>query len=440
MPEAYRPGLPVLSDDERLRRNAIQQEWSNPFQNESIDQRPSMASLYEDEPTTEELLAQARGTLDSTADNARLVAGAGEIGRRGITSGPQSAEMHAPEPEYGYGDVARDAVVGASIPASFLPGPIGMAAGAIQGIDALAGGNPLGAGLAALPAMRALRGAKGAATSMGPIAKTGAEIGAKVSYPRAQATAMQMAGDLPAPATPPLPSYKLGPEKSLEDILGSPSIASLRDDIAEGSGSGSVDLTDALNGLGEAPLSSEEIALARAAQRFGRNFRSESTAEPAEEGIGRLLTGSFGENVPASASRQTARAAVELSDADRAMLREGGAAFRGKHADKALDEWVNAGEGVDGPLPLPSKAEYDIKGMPVTEWNKPVFGGATSSVEGTFGKAVSPKDRTPIDLLSKMSDEDYARFAREMGLPPRPSVKPKARRGEGDDAIIWNQP
>ena len=446
MPEAYRPGLPVLSDEERLRRNAIQQEWSNPFKNESIDQRPSMASLYEDEPTTEELLAQAQGTLDSTAANARLVSGAGEIGRRGITSGTQSSEMHAPEPEYGYGDLARDTVVGASIPASFVPGPVGMVAGAIQGLDALAGGNPIGAGLAAIPAMRALKGAKGAA-SMGPIRKTGAEIGAKVSYPRAQATSMQIAGDLPVSQTPPIPSAPMPYRPA--------SITALADDSVGATGSGSIDLTSALDDLGEAPLSPETVARARAAERFGRNFRSESTAAapvtagpkvrafsegeeqgiqnlgqliddvhgpdavlgpggrymaPPDAGLNRVIQATFGEKAPASVSRTTARRAVELSDPDRAMLREGGAIFKGKKGDEKLSKWAMA----EGEPDLPAAAdEYLIHDMPATDWNARMFGGGSSSTEGTFGQFVRPKDRTPIG-------------------------KRPARRGEGDEAIIWN--
>ena len=446
MPEAYRPGLPVLSDEERLRRNALQQEWMNPFQNESIDQRPSMASLYEDEPTTAELLAQAQGTLDSTADTARQVAGAGEISRRSITPGPQSTEMHAPEPEYGYGDVARDTVVGASIPASFLPGPIGLAAGAIQGIDALAGGNPLGAGLAALPAIRALRGAKG-------MAPTGAGAKGPFSpFPRA-------AQDVSVPSR----TYQLGPEKSLEDILGSPSIASLRDDIADGAQGGSVDLSDALNSLGETPLPPADVVRARAAERFGRSFRSESTAEPViaqagpkvrafsegeirgsdnlgqhldevygpdavlgpggrymspeeAERLKQVASSLLGANPPASALRSTARQAVEgISDADRAMLRQGGAMFKGKNDDiveEKLSKWAMA----EGEPPLPSAVdEYLIHDMPATDWNKTMFGGSTSSTEGTFGPFVRPKDRTPIG-------------------------KRPARRGEGDEAIQWNRP
>ena len=365
MPEAYRPGLPVLSDEERLRRNAIQQEWSNPFQNESIDQRPSMASLYEDEPTTEELLAQARGTLDSTADNARLVAGAGEIGRRGITSGPQSAEMHAPKPEYGYGDVAKDTLVGAAMPASFLAGPVGIGAGVIQGIDALANGNLMGAGFAAVPAirpaMKALRGWK-AASQLNKAENAG-----------------NVAEDVLAAAddmTPP-PSYKLGPEKSLEDILGSPSIASLRDDIAEGSGRGLGTPT----GASVAPN--------------GPKVRAFSEGEEhGIESLGLLEDALHGPD---------------------AVLGPGGRYMSPEEAERLKQ----MAQSLLGPNPSPSAlrmtAQEALESGDEAAKRSVLFGGSSSRVEGGYGDYVRPKDRTPI------------------GTRP-------LRRGEGGESIQWNRP
>lgn len=93
-----------------------------------------------------------------------------QLGRRSVV-GQVDADLTnrdivARGPDHTYGDVARDTALGAAIPASFLGGPVGMAAGgglALQSLkEALQNPSALGFGMAGLGLLPFMKLAKGA--------------------------------------------------------------------------------------------------------------------------------------------------------------------------------------------------------------------------------------------------------------------------------------
>lgn len=298
------PGLPVLSDEERLRRNKMQSEWGG-LRNTGTtvaDVPPSLQELQaladESGPSADELLNAAKQTLADTAGTQ------GELNlaaQRSQGRMPASAEAMAPRPTTTYRDVA-DQTLGAG---SFLPGPVGLASrlgtGALGAYDLATEGPSFGNVLQttvplafdALPAMRGLR-----AATPGPIRP---QPGMHWTARQPAETAYRAAGDLPdgvsriAPQLSDDVAEQVGrgfnPKAAIRGRRQSPmsDYESVSENVTQrGMGSleglqnaaetGGDDLTAALNALGEAPLSPEAVASARGAERFGRTFRSEGGA------------------------------------------------------------------------------------------------------------------------------------------------------------------
>lgn len=104
-------------------------------------------------------------------------------------------EDFAPEPEYGYGDVARESLQGALLPASFLGGPVGVAAATALGAQGVydavrpgaSGMDRLFGLLGATALTRPFRAARGA---LGAGAKAGEELGRAERLERSREAAM----------------------------------------------------------------------------------------------------------------------------------------------------------------------------------------------------------------------------------------------------------
>jgi len=308
------------------------------FSNKDIERRPSMRGLYDPEEqkrqerrtyeqlnalqdgdamSLDDVLTQAKRTLATTGEFSRLNSpfyypmerstdstttayGVDREGKATPTASrpisilkpgparfrqdtPDSAEQHAPAPDYTYRDVA-ESTAGAL---GMIPGPIGVAgrlASSGMGVydiatEGVTGGNVAQAAFSlvdAVPALRALRARKN--FTRNPLPREGAV------YPQY--------GPQRAP----------GGSTALQRAKEQDSMQSLRDTPQ----TGQVDLTSALDDLGEAPLPQQSINRARAGERFGKTYRSESTADPMDQ----LTESLFGPNAPASVSQNSARKAV----------------------------------------------------------------------------------------------------------------------------------
>ncbi len=434
MPNDFYPVIPTNRQNAKL----------TSFNNDNMPQRqklgidvqrksPSLAALYEDEPSVEELLAQAQGTLDKTGlmqgelnraagsytpmerfnDTRTTHANLGNsdepsqsvgmsLVRPGRTSLPihqETSEANAPRPETTYMDVA-ESTLGAG---SFIPGPVGVASrlgsSAIGAYDLATEGPSFGnvlqasAGLFdALPAIRGLR----AATVGGPVRKTGAEIGAKVSYPRGAAQSMQLRGELPVGTTPPVPSAPMPytPRPSMYALQEAPE----------------VNLTSLLDEAATPPLSPAEIGRARMAERFGKTYRSEGAANPSGNGPRPLPS-----DVVDDAGRMIAPAQAPVDPAYAAHRASSVGKFGDSEAAKMKPLIKQMfGDNLPPSMKLRMSALEALEAGDEVAKRTQLFGGASSSSEGTFGQFVRPKDRKPI------------------GTAPE-------RRGAREDAIQWNQ-
>jgi hypothetical protein len=392
----------------------LQNRSKTRFDNENLSQRqklgvdvqrpPSMEALYEDEPSVEELLAQAQGTLDSTAPTANIIRGAGlnvSNPADDVAAAEQGRTERTATREY------RNAALSPLMATSFVPGPIGAvsqgALGAAGMMDAadddLSGGErvagaALGA-LSAVPAMRALRGAK----TPGPVRP---EPGMHWTARQPAETPYKIAGELPS----------------------SPSMQALRQNSApEADLIGEIDLSDAINSLsGPTPLA-PGVARARAAERFGRNYRSESTAElpPVLDEAGRVVAPTQAPVDPAYAahvaSSRNKKPAVTAQDQER--MRELIGQLFGENPSPAVSRMTAQQALADDAVIGMTKKGKPIKAADVEDDNV-LFGGASARQFGSgpeAGEFVRPKDRKPI---GKKPNPPAWRFGRE-------------------EAVQWNQ-
>ena len=112
--------------------------------------------------TIDEILAGAKASL-GRGDRLSNEIGVDALARRNLDT---RYRYLAENPEHTYGDVATDALRGAALPAAFLSGPVGMAAGGYFALNAIKNlvrdpsmGNAIMAGLSAIPGAAQARGA-----------------------------------------------------------------------------------------------------------------------------------------------------------------------------------------------------------------------------------------------------------------------------------------
>lgn len=376
-----------------------------------IEHPPSMQALQADEedPSYERLMANARGTLD----HANPMQGELNLIEQNVLgTRPARGEDFAPRPTTTYRDVA-DQTFGAG---GFIPGPVGaasrMASGALGAYDMATEGPSLGnvaqTAFGALelagPAMKALRGSRLKSVNVGAHGPANAPIQGAARPPMDYKFNTRSTGT-PAPSS-------------------APSMAALGDDAVEGGMIGEIDLTDAINSASATPLSPKDIAQARAAERFGKTYRSEQTVPSAAPQVSATYLG----RQPGLSGDDDAVELYNLVGGDRhgstvsaETLRSMGievppAVDNGQMAarEAAIRRLVTSAYG-DNPSPSVSRmtaaealADDSVigmtkKGKPITassiEQNNPVMGGASSREYGSGDEAgdfVAPKNRTPI--------------------------------------------
>lgn len=464
--------------------------------------RPSLEALYENEPSVEELLAQAQGTLDETAPNANVLRGT-ELQMHNPADDAAAREQARTAEKGSYRGVARDTARaaqltglglspftgGASMAALSVPASVYLAAdeGLEAGQDFAEGNYADAAGNAAMAALDASgTGLSKLFRRSSAAARTGAGAqGPFSAYPRPKPRQLGGSGQkllaesnvLEGEVLPPLVPRQIGPgarpmppAPDTSFVRGVPaeypqSIRALADDTAQGLNSGQVDLTDAINGLGEPSLPPQEIARARAAERFGRSFRSERTVPQSryvgeQEGLsdgdpsfgmfeheispGRFSTGASlddlnrtgvplppGEYDDAGRLVAPPQAALDPSYAAHVI------SSRNKHAPVTVQDQERMRELVtqlfgENPSPAVSRmtaeqALLDDSTIGLTKKGKPIkaadveddnvlFGGASARQFGSgpeAGDFVRPKDRTPI---GKRPNPPAWRFGREEAL------------------------
>ena len=392
------PGLPVLGDGERLRRNAIQREWANPRQIKT--ERPSMNALYDEEGEADALLAAAKETLAvpppssyldmKRNEHARNDAPAAAAQKRAeFRSGPVGGSIHAL--------TDNPAVTAATVAGSFVPHPL--AQGASKALLALQSGAGMLDPETSIPEKAMWAG--GAA--LGLRSPSPAMAGPKRPVPGMHWTARQPA-ETPYRVAGELPSNISG---SADDITNSsassPSMRALRgnsapeDDLID-----SVDLTDAINAMGGPSGPAPGVARARAAERFGRNYRSESTAELPNvlDESGRMVAPAQAPLDPAYAahvaSSRNKHAPVTVQDQERMRLLVH--QLFGENPSPSVSRLTAQEALADDAVIGMTKKGKPIKSADVDDDNV-IFGGASAREFGSgpeAGNFVRPKDRTPI--------------------------------------------
>lgn len=195
------------------------------------------------------------------------------------------------------------------------------------------------------------------------------------------------AGARPMPASPD-PSYVKAVQGEYPE-----SMQSLR--------GGEADLTGELNsiGIGTSHLTDEAIAQARAKERFGRNFQSESSGMPhwgpqadarlapgEEQGVeelGKLLDSIHGEDWAPKGNGLYKEPSIAPMAKPADLQRQ--SALDAIADERSIGNTKQAKGGKKTPITHGTEAQKNV-----------LFGGATSQTHGTEGEYVRPKHRYPI--------------------------------------------
>lgn len=353
----------------------------------TIEQSPALRALYEDDGIdVDQLLADAHQTLDETAPTAQKLGAIGGFAEGQRAAGAEQSRLLSERNK----DVANTAIAAGS----FLPGPVGIAsraASSAQGAYDIATegpniGNVLQASASAFDAVPAIRALRNAPKPTGAGAK-----GPFSAYPRQQAPVTESSAAQPA------------------------SLAALSDDAVKDNLIGEIDLSDAINSISEPPLSPAAVAQARAAERFGKTYRSERTApqakfagvqEPLVDGDPALdmfdieiAPGQF--STGAGADDVLRRQAVPDETAMRRII----SSLFGEKAPASVSRMTAQEALMDDSTIGLTKAGKPITASSV-EQNNPLFGGASSRQFGSgieAGEFVRPKNRTPIGQKPRKS-------------------------------------
>jgi hypothetical protein len=360
--------------------------------------RPSMGALYEDEPSVEELLAQAQGTLNSTAQTANQLKGAGLQVHNPGDIAAERAQMASQR------NAAMEVLRSGAGAASMIPGPAGLAGRAGMGALGIydlstaddAGdvfGGALEASVPLVDIIPAVRGARNASR----LAQVNVGKHGPANAP------MQGAARSPMP-------YKFNGITN-PSSASPPSIAALADDSVGYPGSGQIDLSGALDELAGPSLSPQEIAVSRAAERFGKPYRSERTVPKArsvgmqdddvpfemfehEIAPGKFSTGATADDL----NRRGIPLPASAAAVDEHGLRRLITSLFGDNPSPAVSRLTAAEALADDAV-----IGYTKKGKPITassvEQSNPLFGGASSREYGSgpeAGEFVRPSKRTPI--------------------------------------------
>jgi hypothetical protein len=433
-----------------------------------IQQSPAMRALYEDDGVdVDALLAEANKTLAVPppssyfdmlrGDAARADAPAAAAQRRAeFRAGPVGGSIHAL--------TDNPAVTAATVAGSFVPHPL--AQGASKALLALQSAAGVLDPETSLPEKALWAG--GAA--LGLRSSPAAVAGPKRPVPGMHWTARKPAESLYRVAGE-LPENIAGSADDITELVaGSPSMQALRQTGAPEAGLiGETDLTGAINALSEAPLSPQDIARARAAERFGKTYRSERTMPQSryvgeQEGLmdgdpsfgmfeheispGKFSTGASLDDLnrkgialpageydeagrlvaPPQAPLDPAYAAhvgssknkhAPVNQQDQARMRELITQLFGENASPAVSRMTAEQALLDDAAIGITKTGKPISGSSVDQ-NNVLFGGASSREFGSgpeAGDFVRPKDRRPI---GKRPNPPAWRFGRE-------------------EAVQWNQ-
>lgn len=314
MPELYRGGIPTQ----------YERPGKTSFSNADLKPRASMAGLYDaaeqarsegenyrginSGPPEADPLVAAKQTLAHAYGNDTYEGLERERFSDHATQEDQRAAdaQHRAEDASSMGTVAKDALQAGAGFGSFAPGPIGMASSAVlaglSGYDALRDlgkgeyGNAAIDALGVLPAVGhgyhalASRTPEAIAAARGSVLRKGRDVASKM-FPE-ELSAVQKSTDLTGPLSmdkqssiPPVRHYwdalDLGESPAKAAKIGAgrdkASLEALRS-LQNAGKAGEVDLSGDLAGMVSQPPSAQEIAGARAKERFGKTYRSEGGA------------------------------------------------------------------------------------------------------------------------------------------------------------------
>jgi hypothetical protein len=281
MPDPFRPGIPTNRQNTGgkttytnadLRRPSMQGVYDAALQAQMEQETYERLNAQPDEPSVDELLRQSRETLSEVPSSYR------QLQNRTGDEGAAREQVRL-EAESSPITAVRNAARIPLAAASFVPGPIGIGAGgalALEGLYSAAteGFDPLSTPLnlaAGLPLARGARGmlkAAPASRMYGPMRKPGSMATSNAPIPNVEHywDALDLGVD-PAKAA----KIAAGRDKASLSAL-----KSLQEGGNRARSAPSVDLTDELEGLVD-PLAKQR---GRAAERFGKTYRSETSNPP----------------------------------------------------------------------------------------------------------------------------------------------------------------